>query len=183
MRRLAPAFALALAGCAAIEPAAIRVSTPAVSASAAEEVLAYVTRLKSLDEAALAAETTRQRNIARRSPSPVTSLKLALALVAAPTSEDVDVQTALDAVGRSGPGTDPGVASLAGFLQGVLAERRRLRETAASAGNRARDEKRAHDATRQRAEGLQEKNLQLQQKLDALTDLEKSLATRPAQGK
>jgi hypothetical protein len=64
---------------------------------------------------------------------------------------------------------------MASFLHVLAAERRRLRETAAA---RERDERRAHQALRARAEAAQERAAQLQQKLDALTALEKSLSER-----
>ncbi len=68
---------------------------------------------------------------------------------------------------------------MASFLQGIAHERRRLKESAAAAGAKLRDAQRARDNEKQRAEALQERAAQLQQKLDALTDLEKSLSDRP----
>jgi len=49
---------------------------------------------------------------------------------------------------------------------------------AATAGARLRDERKARETEKQRAEAMQERAAQLQQKLDALTDLEKSLSDR-----
>jgi hypothetical protein len=60
----------------------------------------------------------------------------------------------------------------------MVGERRRLRESAAAANAKAREDRRAADAQKQRADGLQERAAQLQQKLDALTELEKSLSDR-----
>ena len=65
---------------------------------------------------------------------------------------------------------------MAAFLHALAAERRRLRESAATAQGRLRDERKAAEAQKQRADALQ-------QKLDALTDLEKSLADRAATGR
>ena len=51
---------------------------------------------------------------------------------------------------------------------------------AAAARTALRDERRTFEAQKQRAESLQERVAQLQQKLDALTELERSLSDRQA---
>ena len=68
---------------------------------------------------------------------------------------------------------------MASFLQAMAGERRRLRESAAASGTRLREERHAREVEKQRADALQERAAQLQQKLDALSDLEKSLSDRP----
>jgi hypothetical protein len=73
---------------------------------------------------------------------------------------------------------DDDVRALASFLLVQSAERRRLKEGVAAAGGRLREERRAHEAQKQRADALQERAAQLQQKMDALTELEKSLSER-----
>jgi uncharacterized protein YlxW (UPF0749 family) len=67
---------------------------------------------------------------------------------------------------------------MASFLLVQIAERRRLKEGAATAGSRLREERRATEAQKQRADALQERAAQLQQKIEALTELEKSLSDR-----
>jgi hypothetical protein len=67
---------------------------------------------------------------------------------------------------------------MASFLLVQAAERKRLKEGAAAAGSRLRDERRATEAQKQRADALQERAAQLQQKIEALTELEKSLSDR-----
>ena len=67
---------------------------------------------------------------------------------------------------------------MASFLHGIALERRRLKESAAATGARLREAQKARDNEKQRAEALQERAAQLQQKLDALTDIEKSLSDR-----
>lgn len=185
--RIAPMALAALLGasCAAWTPPA---TAPSASAprppraarapSTADELVAYLARLRTLDEAGLAGEAARQREFARQTPSAVNRLKVALALAAAPQSEDADIATLIEPLTKETQGTDPDVRSVASFLQGIVVERRRLKESAAAAGNRARDDRRALEAQKQRAEQLQERNAQLQQKIDALTDLEKSLSGR-----
>jgi hypothetical protein len=63
---------------------------------------------------------------------------------------------------------------MATLLHAMATERKRLRQRAAAAVGELREERRAVESQKQRAEALQ-------QKLDALTDLEKSLANRDPQ--
>ena len=62
---------------------------------------------------------------------------------------------------------------MAAFVQALALERRRLKESAAAAQGRLRDERKLAESQKQRADTLQ-------QKLDALTELEKSIADREA---
>ena len=67
---------------------------------------------------------------------------------------------------------------MAGFLQGMALERRKLREGAVAAGTRVQAERKETLAWKQRADAQQERADRLQKKLEALTNLEKSLANR-----
>ena len=174
-----------LSGCAVLDqllaprgapPAAAETPAPPVRSSA-QELVAYLARLRTLGEAALATETTRQRQAASRTPSDLARAKLALALAMNPAGEDADVLAVVEPLARK-EGGDPEVRAMASFLHGIVHERRRLKESAAAAGAKLRDERRAREVEKQRAEALQERAAQLQQKLDALTDLEKSLSDR-----
>ena len=177
----------ALAGCSLFErpaePApAAAAETPAILAplvgrSSAQELVAYMGKLRTMNEAALAAETTRQRAAAQKQPSDVAKLKLAMAMVVAPQAEEADILAMVDPIARK-DSAESEVRAMASFLQGIATERRRLKESAATAGARLRDERRARETEKQRAEAMQERAAQLQQKLDALTDLEKSLSDR-----
>jgi hypothetical protein len=60
---------------------------------------------------------------------------------------------------------------MAAFVQAQASERRRLKLRATAAAGELREERKLAESQAQRAE-------QLQQKLDALTNLEKSLAER-----
>ncbi len=151
---------------------------PPKAPSAAEELVAYLSRLRSLDEAALASEAARQREFDRQEPGELNRLKVALALAVAPQTEEADIIALVEPLAKETQGTDPDVRAMASFLQRIAVERRRLKESAAAAGARSRDEKKAFESQKQRADTLQERNAQLQQKLDALTDLEKSLSIR-----
>ena len=189
MKRIALAFALgSLAGCSlferTVDPAPVTLPQPApstappVTGSAAQDLMAYMARLRTMNETALAAETTRQRQAAQKQPTDVAKLKVAMAMVVAPQTEETDILAVVDPIARKET-AEAEVRAMASFLQGIAMERRRLKESAATAGVRLRDERRARESEKQRAEAMQERAAQLQQKLDALTDLEKSLSDRP----
>jgi hypothetical protein len=81
-------------------------------------------------------------------------------------------------VTRDGGTASVDVKSVAGFLQGVVLERRKLKEALAAANTRAITDRKAAEAGRQKEAQLQEQLSRLQKKLDALTNLEKSLSDR-----
>jgi hypothetical protein len=158
-------------------PVAEAVSAPAAGTSTAQELMAYMARLRTMNETALNAETSRQRQAMQRHPSDLARLKIAIAMTVAPQGEESDILAIVDPIARRETG-DADARAMASFLQGIAMERRRLKESAAAAGVRLRDERRARESEKQRAEVMQERAAQLQQKLDALTDLEKSLSDR-----
>ena len=151
-------------------PAGTRSAVPAVagSRSAGDDLVAYLARIRGMNDAALAAEAARQR----RDASDGARVKAALALSLTSQAEEADILSLVDPVVKKDNG-DRDLRAMASFLQVVVNERRRLKESAAAAGNRLRDERRQHEAQKQRADALQ-------QKLDALTELEKSLSDRPS---
>ena len=166
MKRAAAFIALALLNaCAAVDR--IAPASEAAAASTADELVAYLARLRNMGESALNAEAARQK----REAGDLARVKTALALSLSPQAEESDILALVDPIARKeSAGRD--VRAMASFLQALATERRRLKESAAATAVRLRDERRAHDAQKQRAEALQ-------QKLDALTDLEKSLSDRP----
>lgn len=153
---------------------------PSARVTAGGELVAYLARIRDMGEKPLAAETQRQREAARAQGTDLETVKLGLALSLAPTGDDGEVATLMDPIARRA-GADDDVRAMASFLLVQSAERRRLKEGVAAAGSRLRDERRAHEAQKQRADALQERAAQLQQKIDALTELEKSLSDRQAQ--
>ena len=187
--RLALAVYLAtLAGCSLFErsaepapvtaPESAPVLAPLAGRSTAQELMAYMGKLRTMNETSLAAETTRQRQAAQKQPTDMAKLKVAMAMVIAPQAEEADILALVDPIVRK-ESAEAEVRAMASFLQGIVMERRRLKESAATAGARLRDERKARETEKQRAEAMQERAAQLQQKLDALTDLEKSLSDRP----
>lgn len=181
--RLAAAIGtMALASCslapwrppASVAPAdAARTSAP----SNAAELLAYMQRLRTLTEPGLLAEAARRRQVLLKDTTDVARVKAALAIMLAAPADDAEVATLVEPIVKR-DGGDADVRAMASFLHAIAADRRRQRESAAAAANRARDERRAVEAQKQRADALQERAAQLQQKLDALTEIERSLSDR-----
>jgi hypothetical protein len=167
---------LALSGCSPIERAAAPISQ---GSNAPGETLAnYLDRLRSMNEAGLVAEAARQRRLVARDPDDLARVRAALALSLAPHAEETEILALVEPVAAS-PKTPPDLRGVASFLQAMSSERRRLRESAATAGNKLREERHAREQEKQRADALQDRAAELQQKLDALSQLEKSLSNRP----
>ena len=192
-RALAAAFACtALAGCYALpslEPPSKGSTSFNPFVAPGAELVAYLARIRDLAEKPLAAETQRQREAARARGTDLETVKLGLALSLSPGSDDGEIATLMEPISRR-PGADDDVKAMASFLLVQSAERRRLKEGAAAAGSKLRDERRAHEAQKHRADALQERASQLQeraaalqQKIDALTELEKSLSDRQVQNR
>jgi hypothetical protein len=144
-------------------PVATVAAAPTASPrSSADELLAYMTHVRTLPEAGLAAEAAKRR----REAGDVARLKAAIALAFSSQAEESDILALVEPLEKRTADRD--VKAMAGFLQAMALERRRVKENASA---RLRDEHKALDAQRQRAESLQ-------QKLDALSELEKSLSER-----
>ena len=161
---------LSIGGCGVLERNAAE-SAPLAAAPAkttAEDLVAYLAGLRGSSEAALAAEAARQR----RDGGDAARVKAALALSLAAQSDDGEIAALVDPVARQ-QDADPSLRAMAAFVQALAAERRRLKENAAAAQGRLKDERKLVELQKQRADTLQ-------QKLDALTELEKSLADREA---
>jgi hypothetical protein len=182
MRRAALACALALlSGCAMVDRTApVGDAAPsrarALPSPQGESLYRYLDQLKDMGEPALATEAARQKQLVTRNPSDATRVRAAMAMLLAKSGDDGEVAAVLEPVTKGD--SDADLKSMASFLQALVADRRRLRESAAASGSRLRDERRAAEAQKLRADALQERAAQLQQKLDALTELEKSLSDR-----
>ena len=181
-------LALLLAGCAAMERAMPEALRPAaarerpVETPSANELVAYLARLRGMNERALAAEIARQKDMARERPGDLAQLKVAIALSLSSLAEENEVISLVDPIVRRDAAEDD-IKAMASFLHVQALERRRLKESAAATGAKLREASRATETQKQRADALQERAAQLQHKLDALTELEKSLSDRQAQGR
>ena len=87
-------------------------------------------------------------------------------------ADEGDILELVDPVTRKQGASD--VRAMAALLQNMANERKRLRQRANATAGELREERKLAETQKQRAD-------QLQQKLDALTDLEKSLAARETQ--
>ena len=179
MRRIASLALCALAAaCASPGPAVVSTPAPATAGSTstpnaaspsyAEDLMSYLGRLRTMNEAALAGEAARMR----RDASDLARVKAALAMTLSSQADEAEIIELVDPVARKQGAGD--VRAMAALLNTNAQERRRLKQRAASAAGELRDERKLAEAQKQRAE-------QLQQKLDALTELERSLAAREAQ--
>jgi hypothetical protein len=140
---------------------------PAAGQTYAEDLLAYLGRLRVMSESALGSEAARMK----RDASDLARVKAALAMTLS-SQDETEILELVDPVARR-PAVDRDVRAMAAFIQATANERRRLKQRAAASAGELREERRMAESQKQRAE-------QLQQKLDALTDLEKSLAAREA---
>jgi hypothetical protein len=162
------------AGCAAPAPVApnasestpVAASGPPAGVSYAEDMVTYLARIRTMNEASLLSEAARMK----RDASDLARVKAALALSLSPQSDEAEVLDLVEPVMRR-TGADRDVRAMASFVQAQAMERRRLKQRATTAAGELREERRLTESQTQRAE-------QLQQKLDALTNLEKSLAER-----
>jgi hypothetical protein len=178
----ASAFAALLSACSVIQPAPApaRPAPPPVvrEPTTSERLVAYLARIKAIDEAALSVEVARARSGAEAQPTDFGRVELAIALVATPQSDDAEILAILVPVFRDMPPVDTELRAMAGFLQGVVSERRKLRDGLVAANAKAREDRREAQSQKLRADAQQERADRLQQKLEALTNLEKSLADR-----
>jgi hypothetical protein len=147
-------------------PEAAAGPSPPAGVSYAEDIVAYLGRIRTMNEAALGAEAARMK----RDASDLARVKAALALSLSSQSDDAEVLDLVEPVTRRTNG-DRDVRAMAAFVQAQALERRRLKQRATAAAGELREERKLAESQAQRAE-------QLQQKLDALTNLEKSLAER-----
>ena len=179
MRIATPVFCVLLAACATSAPdsPSSAAALPAggtgnagigsqASRSAAEELVGYLARLRAMNEASLATEASRMK----REAGDMARVKAGLALALAQQSDDAEIIELVEPVTRRG---DRDVRAMASFVHSLAMERRRLKKEVASANGQLREERRNVESQKQRAEALQ-------QKLEGLTELEKSLAERQA---
>jgi hypothetical protein len=147
--------------------------------TSADELAAYLAKLRNMNEASLVTEAARQKKAAAaKDAGDMQRLRAAIALSLSPQGEDAEVAALAEPIAKR-EGADANARAMASFVLLFSAERRRLREAASAARISVREEKRAAETQKQRADALQERAAQLQQKLDALTELEKSLSDRP----
>ena len=176
MRRAALfAAVLAAAACALQEPAPTRSAGASTASAPAGALVDYLRQLEALSPQAREAETARARELALRDGTTAARTRAALALSLEPEPDDATILSLLEPVVASEPeGSE--VRVVASFLHAMASGRRRLRESADTAGSKLREEHRAREAEHGRAETERVRAAELQQKLDALSELEKTLS-------
>ena len=141
-------------------------AAPPAGVTYAEDLVAYLGRIRALNETALGTEAARMK----RDPSDIARVKAALALSLSAQADESEVIELVEPITRKAS-SDRDVKAMASFVHAMATERRRLKQRAAATAGELREERKLSETQTQRAE-------QLQQKLDALTNLEKSLAER-----
>jgi hypothetical protein len=182
-RATAAALCAVLAACAPLENPEASPEPVAFKARpvgrADGNLVAYLSEIRTLGDAALGHEIARQRQLLAKDGGDLARTRLALALSLSPHADDAEVLGLVEPVARRETAAAD-VRAMASFLHAITSERRRLKESAATANAKLREERKAAEAQKQRADTLQERAAQLQYKLDALTELEKSLSDRPS---
>lgn len=182
MRRAALAAGLVLCACGTVEPevppAPVReVAVP--RASVADQLLTDLAELRTMAPAALASEAQRRRKAAAGNGArDIARVRAAMALALLPGTDEDEILSLVEPVAKRRD-ADRETRAMASFLQAMAQDRRRLKESAAAAGARLRDERRVQEHLKSRADAAEERAAALQQKLDGLTELEKSLSERP----
>ena len=181
--RAALLLAALAAGCAVSPPAPVSPGKAPVQAApevhTADRLLASLARLLAMDESGLNAEIARRRDELAANPGNLARVEAAMAAAMAASPDDEQVVALVAPVLAAFPPAEPDLRAMAGFLQGMASERRKLREALAAASAKSREDRREAQSQRLRAEAQQERADRLQAKLEALTNLEKSLANRP----
>jgi len=166
---------LGVAACALQAPAPMTSAGAHVASAKDGALVEYLRQLEALSPQAREAEAARARQIALRDGGATARTRAALALSLQPEPDDATILMLLEPVAASEPeGSE--VRPVASFLHEMASSRRKLRESTEAAALRLREEHRAREAEHARAEAERLRAAELQQKLDALSELEKTLS-------
>lgn len=186
--RLIPIFVMiALAGC-MTQPVPAPVTQPATTTPAGPsapvavtvrpelDLAMHVARLRLLSQHQLQAELAQNRQRAKEAPSYENRLRLALTLWAS-GSEDSEIQV-LAEPSQANRDEDQ-LRGIGLLLTSIIAERRRNRELQTNSLTRNRESRREQESQQVRLDALKRQIDDLERKLAAMRDLEKSLQQRP----
>ena len=169
---LLAACALLLAGCAAppVKQTAVLVQTPprivVVADPKLAELLAYQASLRTMPSSEL---VKAQLELSRADHAPYNTIRRAMLQATLRTPGDLArAQTLLDSITQASSEEAKLLAPLAQFLSGQYADLRRQDETVERLNGQVRDAQRRND--------------QLNEKLEALKNIERSLSVRPTAG-
>ena len=169
---LLAACALLLAGCAAqpVKQTAVLVQTPprivVVADPTLTELLAYQASVRAMSSSEL---VKAQLELSRADHAPQNTIRRAMLQATLRMPGDLTrAQTLLDSITQASSDEAKLLAPLAQFLSGQYADLRRQDETVERLNGQVRDAQRRND--------------QLNEKLEALKNIERSLSVRPAAG-
>lgn len=162
-----------LTGCAPLPSKTVNAPTPIIVVRADNEILAYA-----LNYGALSAEEQRKEfalvmQALNRDKKNMTNRMKAALVLSLPASRQRDNARALallDEIQRDGD-ADPDTKAISALLKEYVSERQKLEENAAKLGAKHNDDQKRLEALQLKADGLQ-------QKLDDLKNIEKTLTNR-----
>ncbi|MBL8518862.1 MAG: hypothetical protein JNM76_18005 [Betaproteobacteria bacterium] len=176
-----------LAGCSSPQlPAPVVTSTTLPTAVAAPiiaqpvipdtDLASYALKLKALGPQSIQAEVAQLRQQSREAPTYVNRLRLAMALWIS-NGDDLEIQTLADS--SQAAAADSPLRGIGLLLASISAERRRNRELVTTSHSRSQEARRSQESQQARLEALQRQIDELERKLAALREMEKSLIQRP----
>ncbi len=146
------------------------------SPSTPSDPATYLSRLKSLSGPQIQSEVAISRQQLRNTPTEENRLRLALALWTA-GGDDQEIQVLAESTQKNTEYSQlRGIGSL---LLSIIAERRRSRDILSSSQNRSREARKELESQQVKAETMQRQIIDLERKLAALKEMEKSLLQRP----
>lgn len=136
----------------------------------------YLSKLKSLSGAQIQREVTIGRQQLRELPTDENRLRLALALWTS-GGDDLEIQMLAESTQRNIEHSQ--IRGIGSLLLSIIAERRRNRELLSSIQSRSREARKELESQQIKTESMQKQIAELERKLAALKDMEKSLIQRP----
>lgn len=186
-RLIALILLISLTGCMTRpEPAPVS-NTPAVGTPAEAAVIAtsprpeldlaaHISRVRQMNALQLQIELGANRLRAREFPSYENRLRLALTLWAA-GGEDQEIQQLAES-SQADPRDDQ-LRGIGLLLTSIIAERRRNKDLVANSQTRSRESRREQEAQQAKLDALKRQIDDLERKLAAMRDMEKSMQRRP----
>lgn len=136
----------------------------------------HVARIRALNAPQLSAELSANRQRAKDAPSYENRLRLALTLWAS-GGEEQEIQALAESPQNGNE--DGQLRGIGMLLTAIIVERRRNRELQVSTQTRSRESKREQEIQQARLDALKRQIEDLERKLAAMRDMEKSLQQRP----
>lgn len=159
----------------AAPPAPVVVAVPAQKSEPEDELVRYLSFLRSLSPAQLAEEVSKARSQGASTRNDLARLKSAAALLAV-GAEEPEILALLEPLAQEK--SELKVRSIAWLLALNVVERRRLKENLSTLQARSKDAQKAQEHVQSRNEQLRKQVEELERKLSEVKDIEKSLIKR-----